>query len=228
MKKSLFVLTAAAVLALPGALAAQGFGVAARAGSIGIGAEGAVGLTDAFVVRGGIGLMPLEIDPTSFWDPGTDVDATLKLPKTWYNIGADLYLGGGFRIGGGMLFKPDDPTLTGSLTGTASIDIGGQTYTATDVAEVKGTLKSKSSAPYALIGFGKHTKTGIGLFLDVGVAMLGDPQVTLEATKGNPTVINSATFQSRLRTEEQNIEDDAGTYLKYWPILNLGIKLGVG
>jgi len=228
MKKSLFVLLTAALVALPGALSAQGFGVAARAGTLGIGAEGALGLTDAFVVRGGIGLMPLELDPTSFWDPGTDVDATLKLPKTWYNIGADLYLGGGFRIGGGMLFKPDDPTLTGSLTGTASIDIGGTTYTATDVAEVKGTLVSKSSAPYFLIGFGKHTKTGIGLFLDLGVAMLGDPEVQLEATKGNPTVINSATFQSRLRAEEQSIQDDVGTYLKYWPILNIGIKLGVG
>lgn len=228
MKKSLFVLVTAALVALPGTLSAQGFGVGARAGTLGIGAEGALGLTDAFVVRGGIGLMPLELDPTSFWDPGTDVEATLKLPKTWYNIGADLYLGGGFRIGGGMLFKPDDPTLTGSLTGSASIDIGGTTYTATDVAEVKGTLVSKSSAPYALIGFGKHTKTGIGLFLDLGVAMLGDPEVKLEATKGNPTVINSATFQNRLRQEEQSIEDDVGTYLKYWPILNIGIRFGVG
>jgi len=228
MKKSLFVLTTAAVLALPGALAAQGFGVAGRAGTLGVGAEGALGLTDAFVIRGGIGLLPVELKNPSFWEPGADVDATLKLPKTWYNIGADLYLGGGFRVGGGMLFKPDDPSLTGSLTGSASIEIGGTTYTASDVAEVKGTLKSKSSAPYVLIGFGKHTKTGIGLFLDLGVAMLGDPEVSLEATKGNATVINSSTFQSRLRQEEQTIEDDFGSYLKLWPILNLGIKLGVG
>ncbi len=228
MKKSVFVLTIAAVLALPGALAAQGFGIAGRAGTLGVGAEGALGVTDAFVIRGGIGLLPVELKNPSFWEPGADVDATLKLPKTWYNIGADLYLGAGFRVGGGMLFKPDDPSLTGSLTGSASIEIGGTTYTASDVAEVKGTLKSKSSAPYALIGFGKHTKTGIGLFLDLGVAMLGDPEVSLEATKGNPTVINSATFQSRLRQEEQSIEDDFGSYLKLWPILNLGIKLGVG
>ncbi len=228
MKRSLFVLTTAALLALPGAVSAQGFGVAARAGTLGVGAEAAVGLTDAFVIRGGIGLLPVELKNPSFWEPGADVDATLKLPKTWYNIGADLYLGGGFRVGGGMLFKPDDPSLTGSLTGSASIDIGGTTYTATDVAEVKGTLKSKSSAPYVLIGFGKHTKTGIGLFLDLGVAMLGDPEVSLEATKGNPTVINSAAFQTRLRAEEQTIEDDFGSYLKLWPILNIGIKLGVG
>jgi hypothetical protein len=228
MKRSLFALTAATLLAVPAALSAQGFGIAARAGTLGVGAEAAVGLTDAFVIRGGIGLLPVELKNPSFWEPGADVDATLKLPKTWYNIGADLYVGGGFRIGGGMLFKPDDPTLTGSLTGSASIDIGGTTYTATDVAEVEGTLKSKSSAPYVLIGFGKHTKTGIGLFLDLGVAMLGDPEVSLEATKGNPTVINSAAFQTRLRQEEQTIEDDFGSYLKLWPILNIGIKLGVG
>lgn len=228
MRKSLLVLTAAALVALPGALSAQGFGVAARAGTLGIGAEGALGLSDNLVIRGGLGLMPFELDPTSFWDPGNDVDATLTLPETWFNIGADLYLGGGFRIGGGMLFKPDDPTVTGSLTGTASIEIGGQTYTATEVAEVVGTLNSKDQAPYVLIGFGKHTSSGIGLFLDLGVAMLGEPEVTLEATSGNPTVINSAEFKSRLASEAQNIEDDAGTYLKFWPILNIGIKFGIG
>ncbi len=228
MNKRLLVVTAAALITLPGALAAQGIGVAARAGTLGIGAEGAVGLTDAFVIRGGIGLMPLELKNPSFWEPGTDVDATLKLPKTWYNIGADLYLGSGFRVGGGMLFKPDDPTLTGTLTGNAEIDIGGTKYKATQVAEVVGTLNSKNAAPYALIGFGKHTAKGIGLFLDIGVAMLGDPEVTLEATKGDPNVINSPQFQSRLRTEEQTIEDDFGTYLRLWPILNLGIKLGLG
>lgn len=232
MKRSLFALTAAALLALPSALSAQGFGIAARAGTLGIGAEAAVGLTDAFVIRGGIGLLPVELKNPSFWEPGADVDATLKLPKTWYNIGADLYVGGGFRIGGGMLFKPDDPTLTGTLTGSAEIDIGtGTPYTATEVAEVVGTLKSKSSAPYVLIGFGKHTKSGIGLFLDLGVAMLGDPEVSLEVTEGTAANSSSpgyAALQTRLRQEEQTIEDDFGSYLKLWPILNIGIKLGVG
>jgi len=60
------------------------------------------------------------------------------------------------------------------------------------------------------------------------VALLGDPEVTLDATKGNSVVINSSDFQQRLRTEEQNIEDDVGTYLRYWPIINLGIRFGIG
>ena len=227
MRKSLVAVTVASLMFVPGAVTAQGFGIAGRAGTLGIGAEAALGLSGPLVVRGGIGLMPLEIDPSSFWEPGTDVDATLKLPETWYNIGADLYLGGSFRIGGGMLFKPDDPTLTGTLTGSASIEIGGTTYTATDVAEVTGTLNSKDSAPYVLIGFGKHTSSGIGLFLDLGVAFLGEPEVELSAI-GNAAVIGSDAFQSRLRSEEQTLEDDVGQYLKYWPLINFGLRIGVG
>lgn len=229
MKKHLFTFALAASIVLPTALSAQGFGIAARAGTLGLGAEAALALSPSFALRGGIGLMPLEMDATSFWDVGDDVQADLKLPETWYNIGADVYLGGSFRVGGGMLFKPDDPTITGSLAGTATIEIGGTTYTASDVAEVVGALDSKDSAPYVLIGFGKHTSSGIGLFLDLGVAFLGDPEITLEATEGDPTVINSAEFQSRLRQEEQNLDEDLPTWAKkYWPILNIGLKFGLG
>lgn len=219
MRKSVLALSAAALVVAPMGVAAQGFGVAGRAGTLGLGAEAAVELTDNFVVRGGVGLMPLE--PSATID---NIDFTLKLPDTWINIGADLYLGGGFRIGGGMLFKPDDPTLEATITGSQTIEIGDQTYTATDVATVTGTLDSKDSAPYALIGFGRHTRRGIGLFLDLGVAFTGEPTVSLEATGAS---VNTTEFQNELRKQERNLEDDAGTYLKLWPILNVGIRVGI-
>ncbi|MGD8319240.1 MAG: hypothetical protein PVJ02_02260 [Gemmatimonadota bacterium] len=227
MKKTLLALGASALLALPGPLAAQGFGVAGRVGTLGIGVEGALGLADRVVLRGGIGLMPLELDATNFWDPGQDVNAKVKLPGTWYNIGADLYLGGSFRVGAGMLYKPDNPTLTGTLAQGATIEIGGQEYTSADLSKVSGALDSGKSAPYLLVGFGKHTSTGIGLFVDLGVAFLGDPNITL-AAEGNSEVINTPEFQQRLREEEQNIESDVGAYLKYWPILDIGVRFGIG
>ena len=227
MMKRIPVLALAALVFVPAVLSAQRFGVAGRAGTIGVGVEGAVGLADRLVIRGGIGLLPLEVDPTSLWDLGEGVSATLKLPDKWYNIGVDFYLGSSFRIGGGMLFKPDDPTITGTLTGSASINIGGQTYTVEDVTGITGKFASNNRAPYALIGFGKHTSSGIGLFLDLGVVLLGEPNLHLTAT-GNSSLINSSDFQTRLRTEEQSLEDRAGTYLKYWPILNLGLRVGIG
>ncbi len=226
MKYAPVVVLAVLILVPPG-LSAQRLGIAARAGTIGVGAEGALGLADRLVIRGGIGFLPVEIDPTSLWDLGEGISATLRLPDKWYNIGMDFYLGSSFRVGGGILFKPEDLTLSGTLTGSASIDIGGQTYTVEDVAGITGKLISKDKAPYVLIGFGKHTSSGIGLFLDLGMVLLGDPNARLTAT-GNPSLINSSDFQSRLQTEEQGLENKAGTYFKYWPIVNLGLRFGIG
>lgn len=228
MKKGTFILCAAALIVLPAAVSAQAIGIGARIGTLGIGAEAAVGLGSRLALRGGVGLTPIETDASRFWDVGDDVDATFKLPKTWYNIGADLYLGGGLRVGGGMLFKPDDPTITGTLTTTGSIQIGDSTYYGTAVSEITGAVDSKTQAPYVLIGFGKEAAPGIGLFLDLGVAFLGEPVVTLTAT-GDPVVTNSPEFKSQLVAEQQKLDDDLPTWAKkYWPILNIGIKVGIG
>lgn len=228
MKKSLFALATAAALVLPGALDAQGFGIGARAGTLGVGAEGALGLSDNLVIRGGLGLLPIERDISDLVDVGTNANVNLTFPKTWANVGVDLYLGGSMRIGGGILFKPDNPEVEGSLTAGGSFEIGGKTYTVSEVASVTGTLDAKKQVPYFLVGFGKHTKTGIGLFLDVGGAYLGDNALKLNAS-GNPTVVNSADFQTRLRQEEQDMLDELPTWAtKFWPILNIGIKFGIG
>ncbi len=222
MRKSILILSTALLLTVPAAVSAQGFGIAARAGTLGVGGEVALGLTDAFVIRGGFGVIPVE--PTATID---DIEFTLTLPEKWITIGADLYLGSSFRIGAGMLFKPDDPTLVGDITGSTSVEIGDVTYTASDVAQLTGTLDSKDQAPYVLIGFGRHTASGIGLFLDLGAAFIGEPEVGLAAT-GNSVVVNSAEFQSELRKQETNIEDDLGSYIKVWPILDIGLRIGIG
>jgi hypothetical protein len=200
---------------------AKGFGIAGRAGTLGVGGEVALGLTDAFVIRGGLGFIPFE--PTTTID---DIEFTLKLPEKWMTIGADIYLGDSFRIGGGMLFKSVDPSLTGSIVAD-SVGIGDMTYTSTEVSQLTAVLDSKDQAPYILIGFGRHTASGIGLFLDLGAAFIGEPEVRLDAT-GNSTIIGSSEFQSELRKQEANIEGDLGSYTKVWPILNIGLRIGVG
>jgi len=219
MKKLTLVLSAAAIVAGPVAASAQGFGVAARAGTLGLGAEAAVGLGESVAVRGGLGLVPFELNATI-----DEMAVNLELPRTWYNVGLDLYLNGAFRMGGGMLFKPDDPTLTGDFT--TSQDIGGRTFTPDEIGTLTGIVDSQDSAPYVLIGFGKHTSSGVGLSLDLGLAFLGDPDVSLASEGG--TFSDQAELQSRLDQEAQNFEDDMRTYLRYWPILNLGLRIGVG
>jgi hypothetical protein len=226
MIRRALVLAALLALSLASIGSAQGFALAARAGTIGLGAEGAYGVGDWLTLRGGLGLASLEIDSSNLIEVDDDVTLTLTLPKTWCNVGADLNLGDRFRIGGGILFKNDEPTLVGSLSATGTVEIGGMEYSGTEVSSVTAILDSNDQAAYAIIGFGSPRGRGIGLFLDVGVAFLGDPEVTLSAT-GDEAIVGSNEFQSQLRAEEQRIRERAYWYLKTWPILNLGVRIGL-
>lgn len=216
MKKTVLGLAIAAVVAAPSAVAGQGLGVAARAGTLGAGGEVALALSNSLVVRGGLSWMPLDIDATI-----DDVDVTISLPKTWFNIGVDLYLTGALRIGAGFLFKPDDFELT-SVFDTDQ-DIGGVLFTPQEIGTLTGRVDVGDRVPYALIGFGKHTSSGIGLSLDVGAAFLEEPSVSL-AADGTA----AATMQPQLTIEAQDFETEIPTWAKIWPILSLAIRIGVG
>lgn len=212
------VLAVIATAASPSSAESQ-LGIAARAGTLGIGGELALGLSDRLVARGGLGLTSYTV--TTTFD---DIRVEMDLPENWYNVGVDLYLNGAMRIGGGVLIKPDDPTLVGRLQGP--VDIGGQTFTPEEVGTLTGTIMSKERAPYVLVGFGRHTDSGFGLSLDIGAAFTGDPRVTLQAEGG--TYPNQAELNARLDEEARNFEEDMKTYLKIWPILSLGLRLGIG
>lgn len=205
-------------LAVPTPAASQ-LGIAARAGTLGVGGEAAVGLGDRVVLRGGVGLSLIE--PSTTFD-GVRVD--LALPERWSNVGIDLYLNSALRIGGGVLFKSEDPTLTATLE--EPVDIGGRTFSPAELGSLVGTVQGSDRAGYALIGFGKHTASGFGLFLDLGLAFLGDPEVDLDASGG--TFSDLVELEARLEQEAQDFEDDMKTYLRFWPILSLGLRLGFG
>jgi len=218
--RSRFVVAVLAVLfAMPAGVDGQGVGIAARVGTLGIGGDLAVGVGSRLVLRGGAGVLPWDIDGEI-----DDIDLTIELPRTWYNLGVDLYLNGVVRVGGGLLMKVDDVTV--SATPSSPQDIGGQTYTPGEIGTLTGRLSSARQAPYALIGFGKHTRSGFGLALDIGAAFLRNTRVTLDAEGG--TLAQDPDFRSRLETEARNFEDDLPRYLEIWPILSLGFRAAIG
>lgn len=193
-------------------------GIGARVSTLGVGGELAVDLTPQLVLRGGMGLTPVEPSSTV-----GDLDVSLDLP-TWFNVGLDLYLNGAMRLGGGVLFKREDPRFLGEFT--QDQEIGGQTFTPQEIGTLIAVLDSPNQVPYALIGFGKHTAPGVGLFLDLGVAFLGAPDV-LMSTEGGTISDDSGPMRTALDAEAQEFEEDAGGYLKLWPIVTLGLRIGV-
>lgn len=215
-RATILAVTCAVVLA-PGNAASQ-VGIAARGGTLGVGGELAVGLSDRVVARGGFGVFRFTAS-TAFQGISVDVD----LPETSYNGGLDFYLNNAFRIGGGILVRPDDVLLRGTSDGP--VEIGGTTLTPAELGTLTGRFASRERAGYALIGFGKHVAPGFGLSLDVGAAFTGEPTVTLEAEGGSYPADQLATL---LAAESMDFERDMKSYLKIWPILSLGLRVGFG
>jgi len=207
-------------LLLPSGLAAQGFSIGGRAGTLGFGGEAAVGLSDNLAIRGGIGSFFFE-----FTGEASDVEYTVSPPSWIGTVGVDLYpTGGSFRLMGGFLIRDGDITMESEdVSAAGGVEIGDVEYT--ESGTLHGTLSNKTTAPFVGLGFGNHTRGGVGFFIDFGLAFVGDTDVTLEA---RGPLASAPGIQENLAEEAQSVEDDAGEYLKYWPILNLGIKIPVG
>jgi hypothetical protein len=218
MNKTLLVIVFVALSGLAQGASAQDVGVGLRAGSVGIGGEGALGIRAKLVIRGGLALTPFD-----FKSEIDDIEYTIELPDSWYNIGVDFYPRGSFRIGGGMLFKSEGPRLTGKPN--TSVEIGDEFYTPEELGTLEGKLVSGDKAPYVIIGFGKHTEAGFGLFVDLGVAFLGDPEIELDAVGGN--FLDQDELRTQLNNEETRLEDQAGQYLSYYPFLSVGVRFGI-
>ena len=198
-------------------------GITARVGTLGVGAEAAVDVAGRIAVRGGAGLaMGLAtFRPTTTFD---DISVQLDLPSTWYNLGLDYYLNEVFRVGGGLVFVTEEPTLRGLIDDP--VDIGGTTLTATEIGLLTGEVSTNKQAAYALVGFGRHSSTGIGLSVDVGAAFLGsDPSISLAAVGGSYPQDDMIDL---LNVEEREFESDMKTYLKIWPIMSVGLRYGIG
>jgi len=216
MKRTFVAAMLVAAVLLPSAGRAQSFGLAGRAGSLGVGGEVNLDLNRFIGVRGGVGSIPMQ--PTGTF---SDVEYTVKPPSSLQNVGVDLYpLGGHFRLSGGFLFK-HDIALEG--VSHASYEINGVSYSAAEAGTLTASFTYSSTAPYATLGFSGRGR-GFGLSFDVGAASLGQPTVALAASG---SMRDNAIFQQNLRQDQADMQDKANKYMKILPIVSLGIRFGI-
>jgi hypothetical protein len=203
MKARIILATAVAAMALTSAAQAEGFGVDAQAGTLGLGAELGYRFNDYFGVHAGINTGSFDFDNEDAgidYSYGMDFD-TLPVMLDWY------VFGGSFRLTGGYVNNKNK--LTGTATG--ALDIGSGTYNTT----VTSDISFDTSSTYVGVGWGGMTssKRGFGLSLDIGVMMQGSPTVELSAP-GVPA--------DDIAAEEASLNDDLKDF-KYWPVVSLGI-----
>ncbi len=197
-------------------VAAQGSRLVFKAGTTGLGADVAIPMSPRTVFRAGIGFLPFDYHGTL-----NDTEYTIDPPGRFLTAQLDVSLAGPLRVMGGFL-KRSDP-----IRMKADVKAGDQVGDATFAADgtLKGSLDSRGTAPFLGIGFGRVTAAGSGFFLDLAVAFTGEP--TLELSGEGP-ITEEPDFDEELEKERARAQDDLSRYYRYWPILSVGFRLGVG
>ncbi len=221
MMRKTMVACAIALCVSAGAASAQGFGIGGHIGTTGVGGDAAIALNSHIAVHGSLGTIPVKPNATF-----SDLEFKVEPPKTLSTIGVDLYPGAGsFHLSGGVLMGAQTTTLTGTYTGTTTIN--GRQYQGSQLGTIVGDFKTSNAAPFVGLGFGRHAAPGIGLFLDLGVAFMGDPKFTLVSNNNSIPPAQKAQFDADLEAQRVKVQDDLNKYAKLFPMVNIGLRIGL-
>lgn len=203
--------------ALPNGASAQ-FGIAGRASTLGIGAEVSYRVSRNAGLRAGGNWLRFTRDGTV---DDIDYEVTPKLKNATALL--DIFpFGGAFHLTGGLMVNDNEGHLDAVLT--QPIRIGGNTYSPQQVGSLVGTVTFDDIAPYAGLGF---TGSGnVSFLFDLGVAFSGRPRATLVGNT-NLTGIEKAIFDANVELEQMELqaEIDDREYLKYHPVVSIGIRI---
>ena len=215
----IFAAAMAAACALPGAAAAQTtLGVGASAGTDGIGADAMLKITPLFVARGGFRYADLSISREF---DGIDYDADIGF--TSGVVALDVHpLANGLRFSGGLYLGGRNLDLDANPA--EPVEIGGQVFTPEQVGTLNGRSEWNTAAPFLGVGFnnGAHALKRFGFQAMLGVAYLGEPDVTLNAEGG--LLSDDPVFLAQLAEEEAELNDDLDD-IQFYPLLNLGLTV---
>ncbi len=194
-----------------------------KIGSLGLGAELDLGLTDSLGARIGLNSFTYKYNANS-----STVNYDFKLQLQTISALADWYpFQGSFRTSAGLMYNNNKVSLNGLPTG-GTYDINGNTYSAAEVGSLQGSLSFNKVAPYIGIGWGNPAEKnkGWGMTSDIGVLFQGNPKTSLVATCGTAAPAGSAActqLQSDTAAENTKLQSDLSNF-KWWPVVSVGIS----
>ena len=195
---------------------AGGFSVAPKISTLGPGIEVEQRLGDNLGIRLGVNYLPIS---TNF----TVDDVRYKADFSWKNAAllADFYpFAGMFRLTGGVFYNGNTVDVSGTPSG--DVQIGDNTYSASDIGTISGSVDFKKVVPYAGIGWsgGNSSSGGWSLGFDLGVMFQGSPSVGPLQVTG--ALGSNSTFTADLEKERADIKDEMDTY-QYYPVAAFGV-----
>lgn len=199
---------------------AADFGIYGTAGTVGFGGGIAVSFNEHLGARLGYTSYDYSVDDLEESDlllDGTVELGGLQALLDWHPFG------GGFRLTGGAIENASLQARAVPIGGTYTLN--DVTYSASDIAEARGTAKFDSISPYLGIGFGHPLSVNgrLAFTADFGVVFTGSPKVDLSVTCASASTALCAQLAGDVRAEEAELQNDADD-LKYWPVLSVGIS----
>lgn len=182
-----------------------------KAGTLGLGVEGTWRPIPWFDLRAGLNAFEYDDDGS---EAGIDYDATLDL-RTYYATANFRMPATPFRFTAGLFDNGNELRLVSRETGP--VDIGGVTFSPSEVGTLSGLASFDDVAPYAGIGLDFSLFDKVGLNLDLGVLLQGDPDIGLSSTG---TLANDPVFQEALERERMELEGEVDRY-KAYPVASL-------
>lgn len=128
-------------------------------------------------------------------------------------------LGGGFRLTAGL--SAHDNKVVGTARPTTSVSIGNTSYTPAQIGALNASIDFGSTAPYLGIGWGNKAggDSGLSLFMDLGLMLQDEPEVSLIQQGGALQV--SATD---LAVEEAEVEQQLDDF-EFYPVFSIGLSV---
>lgn len=194
---------------------AEGIGVGLKLGTLGAGLEVTKGFTN--YINGRASFQGFSYDYNAS-EGGVDYEGSLDLSSgalflDWHPFkGSIRFTLGGVFNNNEMMLKAE-PAVT--------YNIGGTTYTVTDVGTLKGAVAFDSFSPYVGMGWGNavEDKQFYTVSLDIGVLFQGSPAGKLTA---DGLLATNPAFLSNLKLEEEELNDSLKNF-QFYPVISLGL-----
>lgn len=202
--------------ALPASAQNSPFAIGANIGTPGVGAELQFQVAPSLVVRGDFDWLSFHHDDT--W---SDVPYRGRLKSTTGGAFVDWHPGKtSFLVSGGGYFGDRRIDLKSRING--DVDIGGLTFTESQVGQLQGRAKLSDAEPFVGLGW-DNTFTGDhawGFRAIAGVSFSDAPKVRLQSVGG--TLSDNPVLLAALQQEEADVSHDA-RHWKYYPVVQIGV-----
>ncbi len=185
-----------------------------KVGTLGVGVDFAIPLSQSFFVRLNVNGAKFNIDTTR---EGVNYNSDLELLTAGAMIDFYPFTDGTFHISAGAYYYANKAKSRGTIT-PANYNIGGTVYTIGASDSVDVTLDFPEFAPYIGIGYGgREVSTGWNWGIDVGVMYHGDGTVKL-----TPNITSVVVPIADIKAEEQNMQDEVRK-IPLYPVVMVGL-----